>query len=154
MRESQHNSHKSENYFKVKRRQRMEDLSIGMRIKQRRKELGLTQVQIKQATGISSGNMSDIENGNKLPSALALISLSIILNCSIDWMLKGELPQNDKSVLPNEREFLFLEGFKTLCVEDQDELLEILQMKLRKNKKDAAVKSSSSTNTGKDNIAG
>lgn len=132
----------------------MEDLSIGMRIKQRRKELGLTQVQIKQATGISSGNMSDIENGNKLPSALALISLSIILNCSIDWMLKGELPQNDKSVLPNEREFLFLEGFKTLCVEDQDELLEILQMKLRKNKKDAAVKSSSSTNTGKDNIAG
>ena len=55
----------------------MESTSIGTRIKQRRKELGLTQVQIKQETGISSGNMSEIENGNKLPSTPALI-LSLI----------------------------------------------------------------------------
>ena len=62
----------------------MENQTIGARIKQRRKELGLTQLQIKQETGISSGNMSDIENGNKLPSTPALISLSKVLNCSID----------------------------------------------------------------------
>ena len=43
----------------------MEKLSIGTRIKQRRKELGLKQLQIKELTGISSGNLSEIEN-NKI----------------------------------------------------------------------------------------
>lgn len=41
--------------------------SIGKRIKKRRKELHLTQTEIKEKTGISSGNMSDIERGNRLP---------------------------------------------------------------------------------------
>ena len=34
--------------------------AIGTRIKTRRKELGLTQLDIKAAAGISSGNLSDI----------------------------------------------------------------------------------------------
>ena len=75
----------------------MESLTIGMRIKQRRKELGLTQTQIKELTGISSGNMSEIENGSKLPSTPTLISLSNILQCSIDWILTGK-----NIFLPNE----------------------------------------------------
>ena len=39
--------------------------SIGTRIKERRKELKLTQLEIKERAGISSGNMSDIERGNR-----------------------------------------------------------------------------------------
>ena len=38
---------------------------IGKRIKEQRKKLGLTQTEIKSAVGISSGNLSDIENGNR-----------------------------------------------------------------------------------------
>ncbi|MGN1145693.1 MAG: helix-turn-helix domain-containing protein [Acetatifactor sp.] len=112
----------------------MENLSIGTRIKQRRKELGLTQVQIKQETGISSGNMSEIENGNKLPSAPALISLSTILDCSIDWMLKGEAPKRESPFLSDEREMQLLEGFRQLSEDDKDELFEIMKLKLRKRK--------------------
>ena len=37
--------------------------SIGERIKNRRLELGLTQTDIYQACGISSGALSKIENG-------------------------------------------------------------------------------------------
>lgn len=80
----------------------MENISIGTRIKQRRKELGLTQLQIKQTTGISSGNLSDIENGNKLPSAPALLSLSTILECSIDWILKGDIPKGENDIFSME----------------------------------------------------
>lgn len=134
----------------------MENRFIGTRIKQRRKELGLTQIQIKQKTGISSGNMSEIENGNKLPSAPALISLSAILNCSIDWMLKGETPKGENNVLSSEREFRLLEGFRELREEDKEEILEILQIKLRKVKKemDVLAESSGLTSTDKDNKVG
>ena len=73
----------------------MESQSIGTRIKQRRNELGLKQLQIKELTGISSGNLSDIENGKKLPSTPALLALSDKLDCSIDWILKGESRNNE-----------------------------------------------------------
>lgn len=63
--------------------------SIGQRIKKRRKDLGLTQMMIQEQTGISSGNLSGIERGDKLPSAPAIIRLSEILHCSTDWILKG-----------------------------------------------------------------
>ena len=63
---------------------------IGKRIAERRKFLGITGQQIKDQTGISTGNLSGIEKGNSLPSAAALIGLSKLLNCSVDWILKGE----------------------------------------------------------------
>lgn len=110
----------------------MENTSIGARIKQRRKELGLTQVQIKEATGISSGNMSEIENGSKLPSTPALIALSSTLDCSIDWILKGDTPNKHTLYIKDCRESLLLEYFRKLSEADQAELIEILQIKLRK----------------------
>lgn len=84
---------------------------IGKRIAERRKFLGITGQQIKDQTGISTGNLSGIEKGNSLPSAAALIGLSKILNCSVDWILKGESlisekhneidPTDDKTELLN-----------------------------------------------------
>lgn len=50
----------------------------------------MTQIDIQKATGISSGNLSDIENDKSMPSAAALISLSRELEVSIDWILTGE----------------------------------------------------------------
>ncbi len=134
----------------------MESTSIGTRIKQRRKELGLTQLQIKQETGISSGNMSEIENGNKLPSTPALISLSAILDCSIDWMLKGETPNRENHFLSNERENHLLDGFRELSEDDQEELIGLLEMKLRKTHKarETNAKSSGLTDTEKGNMVG
>lgn len=134
----------------------MENKSIGARIKQRRKELGLTQIQIKQATGISSGNLSEIENGSKLPSSPALISLSAILSCSTDWILKGEISRESNAFLSDAKECCLLEGFRQLPEEEKKELLEILDIKLRKsqNTKSTNTKSSRLTSTGNTDIAG
>ena len=66
------------------------DNEIGIRIKSRRKELHITQAQIQEETSISTGNLSCIEKGKYLPSTTALIELSKILNCSIDWILTGK----------------------------------------------------------------
>lgn len=73
------------------------DRSIGERIAARRKELGITGQQVKERTGISTGNLSGIEKGSSLPSATALIGLSQILNCSIDWILTGNSPISEFS---------------------------------------------------------
>ena len=75
---------------------------IGLRIKNRRKELHLTQTDIKAAVGISSGNMSEIENGNRLPAAVTLIQLADILKCSIDWILTGASSIASPSISSNE----------------------------------------------------
>ena len=108
----------------------MENLSIGTRIKQRRKELGLKQLQIKELTGISSGNLSEIENNKILPSSLALIALSDALNCSIDWILTGKSHSNDLHL--NERESRLLHDFRQLDRDEQDEILALLSLKIDK----------------------
>lgn len=116
--------------------------AIGERIKQQRKRKDLTQPQIKDLTGISSGTLSDIENGKTLPAALSLIKLSKALECSIDWMLTGEnLQQEDPAFLtPLEEELLT--GFRELSEDDKEEMISILQMKRRKTQ---AAKISSDT---------
>lgn len=122
--------------------------SIGTRIKERRKELKLTQLEIKERAGISSGNMSDIERGNRLPAAATLAQLSEILDCSIDWMLTGKSLEAEKIKLSciGESDRRLLELFHGMSEEDQEELLMIAQMKYNRIKKDGkrTAKSSSS----------
>ncbi len=110
------------------------DNLIGQRIKNRRKELNITQLQIQQQTSISSGNLSCIENGKYLPSAIALVELSKILSCSVDWILTGDSSfSNNFSFNIKEKELL--NNFRNLPEEEQQEILEITEIKLRKIKK-------------------
>ncbi len=119
----------------------MEKSEIGVRIHNRRKELSLTQTQIKIATGISSGNLSDIEHGNKLPSATALIALSKILCCTTDWILLGK-SHNQEILYDDETDFI--NKFHQLSADDRDEVIEIVDMKLRRKKKKVSEKLSPS----------
>ena len=107
---------------------------IGQRIKDRRKDLKLTQNDIKRLTGISSGNMSEIENGNRLPAATTLVQLANTLQCSIDWLLTGKSPKSEKTIFSDlgEMEAALINSFRLLSIEDKEETLEIVQMKVRK----------------------
>lgn len=111
--------------------------SIGKRIKKRRKELHLTQTEIKEKTGISSGNMSDIERGNRLPAATTLAQLSEILDCSIDWILTGNSPLSENLIFPDigEKDQKLLSLFHEISEEDQEELLMIAQLKYNRTQK-------------------
>lgn len=129
---------------------------IGQRIKERRKELKITQTQIQQETSISSGNLSCIENGKYLPSAVALLELSKILDCSIDWMLTGKSSISESSAILDNKETNLLNGFRELSEDDQEELIGLLEMKLRKTHKarGTSAKSSGLTDTEKGNKVG
>jgi len=110
---------------------------VGQRIKKRRKELNITQTQIKEQTSISSGNLSCIENGKYLPSAVALIELSKVLKCSIDWILTGEPSISDKEQISDieevknrdAQEARLLSYYRAISKPEQEELISIAKMK-------------------------
>lgn len=116
--------------------------SIGERIRDRRKELHLTQNDIKSACGISSGALSEIENGNRTPSVVIFHALANVLECSMDWLATGESPKTENASssasgdVLNDMESELLKGFRQLDQDDQDELMGLLALKLRKVKRD------------------
>lgn len=114
---------------------------VGIRLKERRKELGITLVQIHDKTGISTGILSAWERCEKLPSAPSLIKLSEILECSVDWILFGEerFSKSLKSEGTNytsdalsDREKELVSTFSELNIEDQDEILDIIKLKIKR----------------------
>ena len=116
--------------------------SIGGRIRDRRKELHLTQNDIKSTCGISSGALSEIENGNRTPSIILFHTLSEVLQCSMDWLATGESSDTENTIFfsteeccVSSTEVELLKGFRHLDQDDQDELMGILSLKLQKVKR-------------------
>lgn len=130
--------------------------SIGERVKRMRGERGITQLQIKELTGISSGNMSDIERGKSLPSASAVMELSRIFDCSTDEILFGSSRKSDISDVISETEEELLKNFRELDQDSQEEIMDIIFMKLRRIKraaKDMARSSNSNSTNTSDKLA-
>lgn len=50
-------------------------------------EQGLNAKKVSEATGISTGNISDWKNGRSMPSAIKLDILADYLDCSVDYLL-------------------------------------------------------------------
>lgn len=118
---------------------------IGERIHSRRKELNITQTQISKEIGISSGNLSSIESGKVLPSSLALIGLSKILKCSIDWILTGYESISESEIF-NNRENELLSNFRKLSDSDKQEILNLIEYKIYKSKEKEMFSHSSPNN--------
>ena len=71
--------------------------TIGQRIRYARKMNKLSLTDVKEITGLSTGNLSELENDKFMPSANALISFKKVFNVSIDWILTGEPPMTPSS---------------------------------------------------------
>lgn len=126
---------------------------IGSRIKERRKALNITQTRIQKETSISSGNLSCIENGKYLPSAIALLELSKILECSIDWILTGKSSISEPNIILDNKENELLNKFRELSLDDQEEIMAIINIKFQRAKKNG-LKSSNLTEENNEHLAG
>lgn len=129
-------------------------ISIGKRIKTRRVELGLSQIDIFEKCDITSGALSKIENGKTTPSVIAFYKLSQALDCDMNWLATGFSSNLQNMSICKNEEYL-LNDFRELTKNDQEELIEILHMKLRRVKRESetTVKSSNSID-GINNIVG
>ena len=115
--------------------------SIGSRLKNKRNELKLTLQDIKEKTGISTGNLSDIERGKYVPSSVNLIKLATTYNVTTEWILKGTIENQDseddntdfsESELSkfSDYEMEVLKLFIQLEPRDQREIKELIEFKL------------------------
>ncbi|HBA0673555.1 TPA: helix-turn-helix transcriptional regulator, partial [Enterococcus faecium] len=64
---------------------------VGTRMKQKRIEKGLTQADVATKSGISSRYYGSIENGKNSPSIETLNSISIVIGCSLHFLLNDRM---------------------------------------------------------------
>ena len=63
---------------------------IGLKIKERRKAVGITQEAIANILDVNASHVSNIECGRANPSLTALVKIANILHCSVDYFISGE----------------------------------------------------------------
>ena len=66
----------------------MEQLDIGIRIREARKKNGFTQQMLADAIGVSEIYISQLERGMKLPSLALFIQIINALDVSADYVLR------------------------------------------------------------------
>lgn len=76
-------------------------MSLGERIRDRRKQLGLTQNEIAQQLNMGRSNFGHIENGRVVPSSNDLDKLADILKTKPDYLLG----KTDNPSLPDEDQY-------------------------------------------------
>ena len=64
--------------------------TIGTNIKNRRRELGITQEHIANELDVNPSHISNIECGRANPSLTALVKIANILQCSVDRFIHEE----------------------------------------------------------------
>ena len=63
-------------------------MTLGARLKQRREQLGLSQVEVAALAGMRQNMVSRLECGETPnPGADVLKRLALALHCSIDWLV-------------------------------------------------------------------
>ena len=84
----------------------MDFITIGLKIKNRRKALNITQEAFANILDVNASHISNIECGRAHPSLTALVQIANILQCSVDCFLNEEytykIDQTDNQTLDKE----------------------------------------------------
>lgn len=64
--------------------------AIGLKIKERRQAVGITQESIANKLDVNPSHISNIECGRANPSLTSLIKIANILHCSVDYFISEE----------------------------------------------------------------
>lgn len=84
-------------------------MSIGSRIKERREELEMTQVELAEIIGVSKGSIGNYECGVSAPNEKILYRLFSALKCDANFLY-----QDDMQVILGKNEFNIISSEKTM----------------------------------------
>ena len=101
---------------------------LGKRIAQRRRSLGLTQVQVNEIADLSDKYLSNIETARSIPSIDSLMRICTALSVSPGYILTGTLIKEDtglsdkvidKTKLLSEKKMKLLDNFVDWLIENE-----------------------------------
>ncbi|MDE0481307.1 MAG: helix-turn-helix transcriptional regulator [Candidatus Poribacteria bacterium] len=93
------------------------------RIKQRRRELKMTQTELARAADLTPAAISQFESGTRKPSFNTLSSLSDALKVTTDYLL-GKKDRDPKDLMADPRVDVMLRGMMGFTEKDKETLYE------------------------------
>ena len=97
-------------------------LNLGQRIAELRRSKGISQLCLAEMADISKEHLSNLERGNKLPSAKTLTQIASALDVSLDTLVGVD---NDKSHIEIDAQLQSL--LTTYSIAEKDALLAIFR---------------------------
>ncbi|NHC43217.1 helix-turn-helix transcriptional regulator [Bacillus sp. MM2020_1] len=111
-------------------------MTLGQRIKNIRKRNKLNQVEFAKIIGVSQGTLSELEQDKYNPSIETIFSIYKDFKVDLEWLLISSNEDNnskDTYVSKAEgKEVELLTLFRKLQAEDQDEIIGIIELKLKR----------------------
>ncbi|MFX3636668.1 MAG: helix-turn-helix domain-containing protein [Candidatus Pristimantibacillus sp.] len=111
----------------------MELSTLGERIRGIRKNNQLNQIEFANMIGVSQGTLSELEQDKYKPSVDILIVIQEKFRVGLEWLLIGSA-EDTYSINLNEKENKLISGFRKLNNDDQDEIIEIIGIKLKRHR--------------------
>ena len=102
------------------------DNEFGIRLKQRRLELNLNQETLAAASHLTTGAISQFENGIRLPAYETIKDLAAALRITVDYLI-GKKERGLEDLLADPHIAEMLDGVPSLSEEQKQQLYEVYQ---------------------------
>ena len=108
-------------------------VSIGSRMKERREELGMTQIQLAEKIGVTKGAIGNYETDANSPKASIMYKIFEALQCDANYLYQDEMYDVQSVMLP-EDELEVLKLYRQLNTEGQEKLIDYADDLIRSGK--------------------
>ncbi|MFI3200282.1 MAG: helix-turn-helix transcriptional regulator [Eubacteriales bacterium] len=102
--------------------------AIGLKIKERRRSLQITQDYMATALDVNPSHISNIECGRANPSLTALVTIANTLQCSVDYFIGGEYTYATNPDSPRNLEDTIMETIQYFDSEKKEKILKIIEL--------------------------
>ncbi len=102
--------------------------AIGLKIKERRQSLGITQEYIANMLDVNPSHISNIECGRANPSLTALVKIANVLKCSVDYFISGEYTYESGSDEEPALDDKIIDKLKYCDSEKKNKILKIIDL--------------------------
>lgn len=110
--------------------------TIGERIKRIRKLYEYNQVEFSNIIGVSQGTLSELEQDKYKLALDTIMQIHNKFNTDIYWLLFGVKQHNDDKNSFGKTESELILQFRKLKLVDQEEILDIIQLKINRYSKE------------------
>ena len=102
-------------------------VDIGLRIRNRRKELHISQARLSALSGISQSAISDIENpsATRRPNSETIQKIAIALRCSVSDLMDEEKPSSSGLSVDEEK---LISDYRSLNMQGQEYIRQTMYM--------------------------